>query len=128
MWESIGDIIPVEDSGSGLVACHELLAKRTRELFAEDPFRILISESALPRSVMPATGAIIGGDPLPVQVCSVKVGNKEMYEAVYVRCYVCELSGSSDPLTNLLARYASDGMASLNDEFVSYLTKLGEKQ
>lgn len=128
MWESISEIIPVEDVESGETACHELLSKRTRELFAQDPARTLISDAALPRSVMPASGSVMGGDPLPVQVCSVKVGNEEMYDSVYVRCYVCSAAGSSDPLTNLLTRYASGGLASLDDEFVSYLIRVGGKQ
>ena len=128
MWESVGEIIPVEDRDAGVTVCHELLSNRTRELFVADPSRTLISEAVLPRSIMPATGSVIGGDPLPAQICSVKVGNKEMYDSVYARCYVCSAAGPSDPLTNLLERYASAGLASLDGEFVSYLTKLGEKQ
>lgn len=127
MSESIGEIIPIEDRKSGVTACHELLSKRTRSLLAENSSWTLISEAALPRSVMPSTGSIIGGDPLPAQICSVKVGNDEMYDAVYVRCYVCSTAGPSDPLTNFLTRYASGGLASLDDEFVRYLAKLGEK-
>ena len=53
---------------------------------------------------------------------------RSSWQAVYVRCYVSSTAGSSDPLTNFLTRYASSGLASLDDEFVSYLTRLGEKQ
>ena len=127
-WENIGDIIATESRETGQAACRELLARRTTELLAENPAWSIIGDPVLPRSVLPATRSVLDGDPLPAHECSVKVGDTAMYESTYVRCYVCSAKGSSDPLTNLLANHARDGMASINDAFVSYLTELGREQ
>ena len=124
-WETIGDLIATENREAGAIACGELLARRTSELLAANPSWSIIGDPVLPRSVLPATRTVLHGDPLPVAECSVKVGNTVMYESTYVRCYVCSAEGPSDPLTNLLTNYASEGFGNINDAFVSYLTQLG---
>lgn len=127
VYEDIGEIIGADDSEAGTSTCHELLAIRTRDLLATNPSWTPIGGAVLPRSVLPATGTVLDGDPLPVHVCGAKVGNEKLYDSVYVRCYLCPTDGSSDRLTNLLARLSSDGLASLNDSLVSYLTRRGKQ-
>jgi hypothetical protein len=126
MYEEIGELIGVSSPVAGTEACHDLVATRTQNLLAANPQWARIGESVLPRSVLPATGTVLDGDPLPVHVFGEKVGNAELYDAVYVRCYLCASTGDVDPLTNVLTRLASNGHGGLNDEFVSYLMKIGE--
>jgi hypothetical protein len=126
MYEEVGEILGCADLEAGTAICHELLASRMRELLAANPSWAPIGSAVLPRAVMPATRAVLDGDPLPPYVCGAKVGNEVMYDSVYVRCYVCPAIGLSDPLTNLLTQLASAGLASLDESLIAYLTRAGE--
>lgn len=74
---------------------------------------------------MAATRVVVEGDPLPAHVCGSKVGNEPMYEAVYVRCYVCAADGSADPLPDFLRRLSGDSLIGLQDTLIKYLEKVG---
>ena len=125
MFQDIGEVVPVEDREAGIAICHELMAKRNEELLADNPSWTLIDATVRPRSVMAATRIVVEGDPLPAHVCGSKVGNEPIYEAVYVRCYVCTADGSADPLPDFLRRLSGDSLIGLQDTLIKYLEKVG---
>lgn len=125
MFQDIGEMVPVEDKEAGIAVCHELLARRIEELLADNTSWTLIDAAVRPRSVMAATRIVVEGDPLPAHVCGSKVGNEPMYEAVYVRCYVCAADGSADPLPDFLRRLSGDSLIGLQDTLIEYLEKVG---
>lgn len=127
MFQEIGEMGPVEDREAGIAACHELLARRTGELLADNPSWTLIDATVRPRSVMAATRIVVEGDPLPAHVCGSKVGNEPNYESVCVRCYVCTADGSADPLPDFLRRHSGDGLIGLQDTLIKYLEKVGSR-
>jgi len=127
MFQDIGEMVPVEDREAGIGFCHELLAKRIEELLADNPSWTLIDAAVRPRSVMAATRTVVEGDPLPAHVCGSKVGNEPIYEAVYVRCYVCAADGSVDPLPDFLRRLSGDNLIGLQDTLIEYLEKVGAR-
>ena len=125
MFQDIGEMVPVEDQEAGIAVCHELLARRIEELLADNSSWTLIDAAVRPRSVMAATRSVVEGDPLPAHVCGSKVGNEPIYEAVYVRCYVCAADGSADPLPDFLRRLSGDSLIGLQNTLIKYLEKVG---
>ena len=125
MFQDIGEIMPVEDREAGIAVSHELLARRIEELLADNPSWTPIDATVRPRSVMAATRIVVERDPLPAHVCGSKVGNEPIYEAVYVRCYVCAADGSADPLPDFLRRHSGDSFIGLQDTLIKYLEKVG---
>ena len=128
VYEEIGELVGASDPEAGASVCHDLLEMRKRELFTANPSWEQIGDSAHPRSLLPATRTVLPDDPLPAHVCGVKVGKPELYDAVYVRCYVCSTNGEADPLRNLLAQLANAGFASLDEALRAYFIKIGKAE